>query len=73
MCIVFSVLECMGQDCDILVPEDFALNVLTNPRLRTKYQEYMFSDHVKVSSHFAFLLKDNVTWFLGSQIFLRKM
>ncbi len=41
-------MECMGKDCDILVPEDFVLKVVTNPKVRDKYMEYTFDDHVEV-------------------------
>ncbi|ESN94505.1 hypothetical protein HELRODRAFT_69165 [Helobdella robusta] len=40
-------IECMGRECDLLVPEDMVMNILTNPNMRDKYQEYMFKDHVK--------------------------
>ena len=43
-----SELECMGKDCNVLMPEDFVLRIITNPRMRDKYQEYGFRDHVKV-------------------------
>ena len=43
-----SELECMGKDCNVLMPEDFVLRIITNPRWRDKYQEYGFRDHVKV-------------------------
>ena len=45
---IFSAIECMGKGCNILVPEDFVQNILTNSNLRDKYQEYAFKDHVKV-------------------------
>ena len=41
-------IECMGKDCDILIPEDFVLNSVSSPKLRDKYQEHAFSDFVKV-------------------------
>uniref|UniRef100_T1JEH0 RBR-type E3 ubiquitin transferase n=1 Tax=Strigamia maritima TaxID=126957 RepID=T1JEH0_STRMM len=40
-------MECMANDCRILVPEDFALNVLTRSNRREKYQQFVFSDYVK--------------------------
>ena len=46
--LLLSELECMGKDCNVLMPEDFVLSIVTNPRLRDKYQEYGFRDHVKV-------------------------
>ncbi len=45
----FAALECMGRDCEILVPEDFVLNVVTNLKIRDKYQEFSFRDFVRVS------------------------
>lgn len=42
-----TAIECMGKGCNILVPEDFVQNILTNSNLRDKYQEYAFKDHVK--------------------------
>ena len=47
--VYFSALECMGRDCEILVPEDFVLNIVTNPKIRDKYQEFSFQDFVRVS------------------------
>ena len=49
MFIIVSALECMGRDCEILVPEDFVLNIVTNPKIRDKYQEFSFQDFVRVS------------------------
>ena len=48
-CYYISDIECMGKDCDVLIPEDFVLATVTNPKLRDKYQEYAFSDFVKVT------------------------
>lgn len=47
----FAAIECMGKGCNILVHEDFVLSLLTNSHLRDKYQEYTFSDHVKVKQN----------------------
>ena len=47
----------MGKDCDVLIPEDFVLNTVTNPKLRDKYQEYCFSDFVKVCNIISALLR----------------
>lgn len=45
----FLGIECMAQQCDVLVPEDFALSLLTKSSFREKYQQYAFHDYVKVS------------------------
>ena len=39
----------MGGKCNILVPEEFVLQLVTRPDLRHKYQRFSFSDHVDVS------------------------
>ena len=41
-------IECMSRDCHVLVDEHFVLTLLTNSILRIHYQEFTFSDHVKV-------------------------
>lgn len=40
----------MGQDCSLLVPEDFVLGILTKSSHRERYQQFAFTDYVKVSS-----------------------
>lgn len=40
-------IECMGNNCQVLAPEDFVLPLLKWPRLREKYQQYAFSDYVR--------------------------
>eukprot|EP00918_Siedleckia_nematoides_P001583 GHVU01003721.1.p1 GENE.GHVU01003721.1~~GHVU01003721.1.p1 ORF type:complete len:501 (-),score=60.13 GHVU01003721.1:999-2501(-) len=42
-------LECMGKDCEVLVPEDFVLNIVVNSRVKEKYQDFTFND--QVNSH----------------------
>lgn len=42
-----TTLECMARECKILVPEDFVLNLVSNPKVRDKYQQYTFGDYVK--------------------------
>ena len=42
-------MECMGKDCDILVPEDFVLNIVKDSKQRDKYMNNTFSDYVNVS------------------------
>jgi len=51
ICCIFFTSECQHwfcMDCFLLADEDFVLSLLTNPVLRNKYQEFSFSDHVKV-------------------------
>lgn len=47
-------IECMGQACNILVPEDFVLSILTKSSLREKYRQFSFSDYVKSHPHLRF-------------------
>ena len=57
---LFSGIECMGKDCDILVPEDFMCSVLSKPELRDRYSQLSFYDYVKVgtpSCHFMIMLR----------------
>ncbi|XP_055933072.1 potential E3 ubiquitin-protein ligase ariadne-2-like [Argiope bruennichi] len=42
---ITTSMEC--QDCNLLVPEDFVLNILNKSSLREKYQQFSFSDYVK--------------------------
>lgn len=37
----------MAQNCAMLAPEDFILNLITRPALRDKYQQFTFQDYVK--------------------------
>lgn len=46
-CGVTISIECMAQACHELVPEDFALDLVSNPTLRKKYQQFAFTDYVK--------------------------
>jgi hypothetical protein len=48
--VMLAGMECMGKDCDILVPEDFVLNLVKDSKLRDKYIDNTFSDYVNVSS-----------------------
>ena len=41
----------MFKDCCVLVPEDFVLQIVTNPKIRDKYQEFCFRDYVNVSGY----------------------
>ncbi|XP_042207453.1 potential E3 ubiquitin-protein ligase ariadne-2-like [Homarus americanus] len=40
-------IECMGNSCQVLAPEDFVVPLLKRPRLKEKYQQYAFSDYVR--------------------------
>lgn len=38
---------CMATHCNVLVPEDLVLTLLSKPHMRTKYQHFAFQDYVK--------------------------
>ncbi|XP_045585524.1 potential E3 ubiquitin-protein ligase ariadne-2 [Procambarus clarkii] len=40
-------IECMGNSCQVLAPEDFVVPLLKRPRLKEKYQQYAFADYVR--------------------------
>lgn len=40
-------IECMALDCHVLVPEEFALNLLKKAHLREKYGQFAFFDYVR--------------------------
>lgn len=45
---VSTGIECMEADCRLLAPEDFLASLLSaRPDLRSKYQHFVFQDHVK--------------------------
>lgn len=44
---VSTAIGCMAQQCDVLVPEDFVLQLLTRTTLRDKYQQFTFRDYVR--------------------------
>ncbi|EDW08363.1 potential E3 ubiquitin-protein ligase ariadne-2 [Drosophila mojavensis] len=38
---------CMAQQCNVRVPEDLVLTLVTRPVMRDKYQQFAFKDYVK--------------------------
>ena len=45
---VCTGIECMGNECEVKVPEDFLYSVLSKPDLRDRYSQLSFLDYVKV-------------------------
>jgi hypothetical protein len=41
-------IECMENECNILVPEAFICNALSKPDFRDKYTTRSFTDHIEV-------------------------
>lgn len=46
----FTGIECMANDCEVKVPEDFLYSVLSKPDLRDRYSQLSFLEYVKVTN-----------------------
>uniref|UniRef100_T1GU21 RBR-type E3 ubiquitin transferase n=1 Tax=Megaselia scalaris TaxID=36166 RepID=T1GU21_MEGSC len=44
---ITTQIGCMAQKCNVRVPEDLVLNLVTRPVMRDKYQQFAFRDYVK--------------------------
>lgn len=44
---ISTQIRCMAAGCDVLVPEDLVLNLVSRPNVRDKYQQFAFQDYVK--------------------------
>lgn len=44
---ISTQIRCMAAGCDVLVPEDLVLNLVSRPHVRDKYQQFAFQDYVK--------------------------
>jgi ariadne-2 len=44
---ISTQIRCMANECDVLVPEDLVLNLVSRPQIRDKYQQFAFQDYVK--------------------------
>jgi ariadne-2 len=44
---ISTQIRCMAAGCDVLVPEDLVLNLVSRPQIRDKYQQFAFQDYVK--------------------------
>lgn len=61
---VSSGLQCMAQECDLLVPEDFVLRLLTDSSLRQRYHHFAFSDCVRSHPQLRFCTGSNCSYIL---------
>ena len=48
MTMFYLGIECMENECNILVPEAFICNALSKPDFRDKYTTRSFTDHIEV-------------------------
>lgn len=44
---ISTAMGCMASKCNVRVPEELVLNLLTKPLVRDKYQQFAFLDYVK--------------------------
>lgn len=44
---ISTAMGCMASKCNVRVPEELVLNLLTKPVVRDKYQQFAFLDYVK--------------------------
>ena len=52
----------MAMKCNILVPEDFVINIVRDHKIRDRYQEFCFRDYVKVKLSLLFIIQLNNSW-----------
>ena len=41
----------MAEGCNVILPEDMVLDLITKSQIREKYQRFAFQDYVNVSMH----------------------
>lgn len=44
---ISTQIRCMESNCDLMIPEDLVLSLVTKPVLRDRYQHFSFQDYVK--------------------------
>lgn len=44
---ISTQIRCMAAGCDVLVPEDLVLSLISRPQIRDKYNQFSFQDYVK--------------------------
>lgn len=44
---ISTQIRCMAAACDVLVPEDLVISLISRPQIRDKYQQLAFQDYVK--------------------------
>lgn len=64
---ISTTIGCMAARCDVRVPEDLVLNLLTRPVSRDKYQQFAFQDYVKSHPELRFCPGPNCQIVIRSQ------
>lgn len=44
---ISTQIRCMANACDVLVPEDLVISLISRPQIRDKYQQLAFQDYVR--------------------------
>lgn len=64
---ISTQIRCMAANCDIYVPEDLVLNLVSRPNVRDKYQQFAFQDYVKSHPELRFCPGKNCQIIIRSQ------
>lgn len=64
---ISTQIRCMAAGCDVLVPEDLVLTLVSRPQIRDKYQQFAFQDYVKSHPELRFCPGTNCQVILRSQ------
>lgn len=64
---ISTQIGCMAPNCNVLVPEDLVLKLLTRPLMRDKYQQFAFQDYVKSHPELRFCPGPNCQIIIRSQ------
>jgi ariadne-2 len=64
---ISTQIRCMAAGCDVLVPEDLVLTLVSRPQIRDKYQQFAFQDYVKSHPELRFCPGTNCQGIIRSQ------
>ncbi|KAG5677911.1 hypothetical protein PVAND_007627 [Polypedilum vanderplanki] len=64
---ISTQIRCMAPACDVLVPEDLVLSLISKPQIRDKYQQFAFQDYVKSHPELRFCPGTNCQVIIRSQ------
>ncbi|KAL7048932.1 hypothetical protein ACKWTF_003534 [Chironomus riparius] len=64
---ISTQIRCMAAGCDVLVPEDLVLSLISRPQVRDKYNQFSFQDYVKSHPELRFCPGTNCQVIIRSQ------
>lgn len=64
---ISTQIGCMAPRCDLIVPEDMVLQLLSRTDLRDKYQQFVFADYVRSHPQLRFCPGPNCNVIVSSQ------